>query len=56
MSCQSNGNTYIASTKNILVRSKIDGDYIKTNPCYLYTIQNNELSQQKIREAGKDLQ
>jgi len=54
--CQSNGNTYIASTKNILVRSKIDGDYIKTNPCYLYTIQNNELSQQKIREAGKDLQ
>lgn len=53
---QSNGNTYIASTKNILYRSKINGDYIKTKPCYLYSITNDKLSEKEIRKSGKDLQ
>jgi glutamine phosphoribosylpyrophosphate amidotransferase len=53
---KSNGNTYVASTKNILARSKINGDYIKTQPCYLYTITEKGLEQEEIRKAGKDLQ
>ncbi len=53
---QDSENTYITSTKNILIRSGLKGEYKKTLPCYSYKIEDDELSQEQVREAGKDLQ
>lgn len=46
---------YIASTKNILVRSGYD-NITKCESCYNYTIKNNKLKKYKIRDTLEDLQ
>jgi asparagine synthetase B (glutamine-hydrolysing) len=46
---------YIASTKDILIRSNLDNIY-KCKSCYNYTIYHNKISKYKIRETLEDLQ
>ena len=46
---------YIASTKNILVRSDYE-NITKCDSCYNYTIKNNKLKKYKIRDTLEDLQ
>tara|TARA_R110002110_G_scaffold360438_1_gene570172 strand:- start:2575 stop:3222 length:648 start_codon:yes stop_codon:yes gene_type:complete len=46
---------YIASTKNILIRSGYD-NITKCDSCYNYTIKNNKLKKYKIRNTFEDLQ
>ena len=46
---------YIASTKNILVRSGYE-NITKCDSCYNYTIKNNKLKKYKIRDTLEDLQ
>lgn len=50
-----NNNYYVASTKDILKRTKIKNIH-KSKPCINYTLENNNLYQKKIRTAHEDLQ
>ena len=51
-----NEDIYIASTKNILVRSNIPGEYKRTEPCLSYDIINNKLEINKKRDYQLDQQ